>query len=833
MLSPLVFLTLMLLNAGGNAAPVPQGDAGRPYSMVEPSPLRSLPCSFRTVLESPDRSDTYVLVVVAGGLESTLQPEISQLSTDLSAEGCDVTVYSMDGGTVQDLRDLLQNTAGLDGAILVGDLPRAWYERDGWGHEEFPLDLFLMDLNGTWTDSDSDGLYDGHSGNRAPEIWVGRIDAHAMEFGSEIALLQDYFASNHAYRTGSLAVPSRALAFNDDDWSGYGSSGLGSIYTTVDVINNDAQTTAANYRSRLEYGYEFVHLMAHSSPWGHTFKIPGGYGGTMMAPEISEIDPQTVFVQLFACSNCRWTEPDCLGNWYLFGTDCGLLAIGSTKTGSMLDFEEFYGPIGDGMIPGEAFRQWFTTVGIYDVDWHYGCVLLGDPTLMPLSSRGAVATVLPGRPGGTDDYFQVSTSPHSDGYPAVATDDGKTWVAWLTGQNGRLDIAAREWSGDSWSAVYYVDPDEYWDVSPSLAVNGSGQPVLAWSDFDLNSYGYRIKVASGAGFGTVSVAAEGPGYDVDPKLAWTDRMWLVWQTWRRGEGDIMIKSLDGSVTETFLSSLDVCDISPTAAADASGYLHVAWSEGSTDGSRIVWTRGDAGGFPDPVEVSSGDFCRSATLARAGDHLFLLWQEDDGPSRILARQWDGSEWGPETEIHSSSSDMLFAPAAGLSTSGQPFTAWQVGNGSDAQIWQSTLTASGWSAPALLVDPAGPAWLPALADGVIAWSGTGGGTDWNIFAALDGGVGIEEGTAGPADVTLSLGTNPVSGVLTVGVPENLVGSPSVTLRVFDLTGRSIIESSGILQAGGSFEVPCDRLPSGVYCVRVDGGIAPWSSLFTVLR
>jgi hypothetical protein len=183
--------------------------------------------------------------------------------------------------------------------------------------------------------------------------------------GSEIQMLRDYFARNHLYRTGVLQVPGRALTFVDDDWSYYyGSCGLDAVYADLTVDNGDSWTTADNYLARLGEGYEFVHLMSHSSPWGHTFKVPAGYGGTVMAPEISHIDPQTVFVQLFACSNCRWTEPDCLGNWYLFGTGHGLLAFGSTKTGSLLDFEELYTPMAAGSIPGEAFVSWFNTVVI-------------------------------------------------------------------------------------------------------------------------------------------------------------------------------------------------------------------------------------------------------------------------------------------------------------------------------------------------------------------------------------------------------------------------------------------------------------------------------------
>ncbi len=53
----------------------------------------------------------------------------------------------------------------IEGAILIGDLILAWYEMrepTHWGgdHVEFPIDLYHMDLDGEWIDSDSDDKYD-------------------------------------------------------------------------------------------------------------------------------------------------------------------------------------------------------------------------------------------------------------------------------------------------------------------------------------------------------------------------------------------------------------------------------------------------------------------------------------------------------------------------------------------------------------------------------------------------------------------------------------------------------------------------------------------------
>jgi hypothetical protein len=814
-----------------SAAVIPTGPAVTGYEATGRSFLESRAAGFMELRPArSDRADSEIMVVVASGLEAALAPELSQFTQDLEGEGYNVSVQVMTGGTPADLRSLLQSHSGLGGAILVGALPAAWYEMDEWSgqHEEFPLDLYYADLNGTWTDSDGDGMFDSHTGNTQAEIWIGRIDAHAVEFGNEITMLRDYFEKNHLYRTGALAVPGRALVFNDDDWQGSGNCGLNAIYGTLTLVEDPAQTSASYYRDRLAYGYEFVHLMSHSSPWGHAFKGPSGYLGTVMAPEIAEINPQTVFVQLFACSNCRWTEPNCLGNWYLFGEDYCLLAIGSTKTGSMLSFEQFYGPIGSGTIPGVSFRNWFNSVGIYDPAWHYGCVLLGDPTIMPLSSVSLGASI-PDQSSPSRDYVKVSTSAYSDCYPVAAASGPDTWIAWMTGGTARLDIAARRFDGDSWSSVFVVDQDEYWDVEPTLALDGSGNPWLAWSSFDEGSYGYDIRLATGPTFGTLSTPVNGAGYDVDPKLSWASgRMWLAWQTWRRGNGDIMVKALDGSFPETFISADGSDDFAPTASADPSGSLHVAWVEDSPSGDRILWSKGGPGGFSAPVEVSSGDFCRAPALGLAQSQLFLAWQEDDDGAAIKVRRWNGSSWDAEQTLFASPSLIACIPAVGQSPAGAAFVAWQQGKGAGAQIWASTLGGPGWTPPTQLVNPTGPAWVPALADGVIAWAGTNGTANWDVYVSLDGGLGTGDGP-GPAIDGMRLLGNPVSGSALLAIPE---GIAQIDVRVFDIAGRQV--SRGIIQAvGGIAELPCASLPVGAYILTIRTDTGTQALRMTVLR
>lgn len=810
----------------------PTGILPAQFHSIERSPLEAFPASFSNLsipVSMPSDGNT-VVVVVADYIATPLTAQLSQFQTDLTAEGWTVVTHSMSGGTAADLKGLLQGTPDIEGAIFIGFLPCAWYEEDYWAPEEFPCELFFMDMDGTWTDSDSDGLYDSHTGDVAPEIWLGRIDAHAADFGSEYQMLADYFNKNHLYRTGSLAPPSRALTFIDDDWSSYSDCGLNSIYgaSDVTVVNSPTQTTAENYLSRLSEGYEFVHLMAHSCPWGHTFKVPSGMAGTVMAPEIAHVNPNTAFLQLFSCSNARWTETGCLGNWYLFGTDMGLLISGAAKTGSMLDFEEFYSPVASGSTFGEAFRDWweYEAQGGFSSDqraWFYGNALLGDPTLKPVGSSILNARV--GYENSSTDVFAVSSSSASDCYPAADTHNNITAIAWLTGENGRLDVAARFFddSSDSWSEVYIVDEDEYWDNAVTVCFDDSGIPWLAWSDFEYATYSYRIKIAHGIPFESVQTAVPQDGYQVSPDLAYTDRMWLTWQDWEASGGRIMIKALDGSVPARQLSSTGSWAESPIISESADGKLHALWVKQTPSGSSIMWAFGDETGFSIPTEISSGNFSHSPGIALVNGDLIAVWQSDEPLSKIESRIWTGSEW-TSAETVTSGQNHFINPVVCSSPDGEQAVYWQEGR-SNAIAMASVHNSEGWSTPFSAVSPGGPVWTPIASGNNIYWAGTQG-DDWNIFT--ENTTGIEQGSSFVSFLP-SIVSNPVRANVEIRLPggvETFAGS----IKLFDITGRMVLETDISIEGSNVLSVNCSTLPSGVYSLVMENATPV---RFTLLR
>lgn len=333
-----------------------------------------------------------MLILVDQSIYDAVAASIDQYVLDVGRDGYWANIYSVQGGTPADIRSFIARRSPV-GVVLVGSIAAPWFEIDDdfHGHSEFPCDLYYMDTNGTWIDSDGDGMFNDHDGHLDPEIWVGRIWTPAQG-GNDAVLINDYFARNHKFRLGQLGHARSALAFVDDDWQGFGDCALDlqfpasalTVYTAPNVTDADL------YKAEVNMQRSWAQLCAHSWPQGHALKV-GGTNEYIHNTYFRDTNPPNAhFYNLFCCGPGKYTEPEYLAGWYIFdkaggGTNLGLTAIASAKSGSMLYFEDFYRPLGQGKCIGDAFVDWWRARGP-DHDhgercWHYGLVLLGDPTL--------------------------------------------------------------------------------------------------------------------------------------------------------------------------------------------------------------------------------------------------------------------------------------------------------------------------------------------------------------------------------------------------------------------------------------------------------------------
>ncbi len=352
-----------------------------------------------SAVKPPSRQEQVCCIVV----NDDLYPDIEQKLTKdfagaLEREGYAVNIYRSSGGKPEDLRDFLigryNQAPGEFTAIFVGDLPVAMFEING-GFENgrpFPCDLFYMDLDGVWKDENyEEGVYDVHEGAVEADIGFGRLTAGSLSYGGspEAGLVNHYLDKVSAYRAGELRCLDKALCYVDDDWEPWGlewANNLRLAYPEAVAVYDPYTTWDTDYETRLRHDYEFIQVCVHSNPLLHAFHRPGNQVGYTYMAELYGIKPLALFYNLFACSNARFTETDYMAGWYAFMENSyGLAAVGSTKTGGMLHFDDFYRPLGGGETLGEALRfwlaKWADANGETSRDWHYGMTVIGDPTL--------------------------------------------------------------------------------------------------------------------------------------------------------------------------------------------------------------------------------------------------------------------------------------------------------------------------------------------------------------------------------------------------------------------------------------------------------------------
>ncbi len=787
--------------------------------------------AIKKVYELGHSRQNVVDIVVNTSIYPDIKPEIATFSQDLVDAGYTVRVDTISGMSHTRLRTHLAGIDGLEGAIFVGEIPVAWFETNGFGGwEEYPHDLYFCDLDGTYIDDDGDGVYDNHTGNVAPEIWVGRIYARDLTWDNEIKLLKNYFHKNHLYRVDSLSLPQRALSFVDDDWSSWTTCGLDNIYSDVVVVNDKYQTTAANYRNQLTQGYEWIHLCAHSSPWGHTFKYSSSeYRGTVFNYEIFTLEPHSIFYNLFACSGTRFVEENYSAGWYIFEDPYGLLAVGSTKTGSMLYFNDFYAPIGkQNMCIGEAFKHWFTLRGEADRDWFYGMNILGDPTLKPKNQAKNLTIDEKTAPryniGNWPTPVVIAPNPESDAFPRIVTNTDKVWVTWESGRsysNGRSEIYGAYYDG-SWTNAMNIGPYIYWDYAPAIGIDPQNRPVVVWQGYYNGQYDLYYSVYSGSWSNRQMVTASDPAYDIRPAMLRdnNNRLWVVWQSRRDINLDICASYFNGSSWSSAqkITSSPNDDAAPDITVDSLGKVWVVYESRAEDRSEI-W----ASYYSGSNWIASGPISGTQThayhpaIATAGDGtIWAVWQStDNGNPDIYAAYFDKNQWSTPIQVTVNSDGDLF-PDLTTDNSGIVWLVYQSKRDGDWDIYYSYYNNSKWAAPSPIAILSGADLNPQITcsnknELWVTWQSYSP-DNWEIMVSHQKGFGITEDK------------NSIKGVwLTVSLTvfkKNLkifCNQPCSPIKIYNARG-SLIKKL-LTNPQGTAEWSARNFPAGIYFITAE--------------
>lgn len=334
-----------------------------------------------------------VVVVVENEIYGPLKDAIEIFCEDIKRDGFSPLTVKFTG-TSEQLRDILGGIPRIKGAVFIGNIPYALYEiydKKTTENFVFPSDLYFMDLNGTWKDSDKNGVFDVHSGRKYPEIWVSRI-LPPRYFGDRITRIEKYLHKVHEYKSSSAILPSESLLYLDDFKMANGypvarvseyKRALRHVTKNITAITKDETTIASDYLGRISKDLLFVRLIAHSGGFGHQFLLNAKNNGKVLPKDIVKIKPRGLFYLITSCGSFDFRRSDYIGGCYLFNGS-GLIAIGQSSSFDVLSEipDVFFRSLAGNNF-GEAFRKWIQEGIRREVRPECGlnAILLGDGTI--------------------------------------------------------------------------------------------------------------------------------------------------------------------------------------------------------------------------------------------------------------------------------------------------------------------------------------------------------------------------------------------------------------------------------------------------------------------
>lgn len=439
--------------------------------------------------------------------------------------------------------------------------------------------------------------------------------------------------------------------------------------------------------------------------------------------------------------------------------------------------------------------------------------------------RNAIALTVPAEfmsratyPVTVDPWVEVGTGSASGGglsdialnnsFPSVAVDGlGDPVVAWVaTPGSGIGEVYVKRWDGAAWVEVGAGSASgEGISVGGGsageavIAVDSTGFPVVAWSNDASEIYARRWNGTAWAELGTDS--AQG-----------------------------------GGISNTPASTSSNVSI----AVDASGGVVVAWQDNQNLNFEVyvrrwngsVWSQLDGSGQGGGVSQTPDSSLDPSITTDGFGNPIVAWVEWEGLSdtEIYVRRWTGSSWAPLGGSAQSGgvSDNLAPsewPSLAANASGEVILAWNDNSDTEPEVYVRRWTGSTWEemgqdsarnggvsgnstfnvCPSLALDPLGRpvvAWYHALSGGGIharRWNGSAW-VEIGARSAQDQGLSVGPGEGGFPSLAIGPDGRPVtawhhtvSGKGRIYVRRSIQAGPAQS-KQFQLNGTTFIPVGG---------------------------------------
>jgi hypothetical protein len=317
-------------------------------------------------------------------------------------------------------------------------------------------------------------------------------------------------------------------------------------------------------------------------------------------------------------------------------------------------------------------------------------------------------------------WQQLGSTVGTGGLPALASDGTSNTIAFSELSGSVYNIRVKKWSGTNWanvgSALSGSSAASSNAFYPSIALNSSGNPVVAWHEFDGSSRNIYVKRFDGStwvnvGTGVLS-AVSGAGTDAhqpslaldsagNPVVAWFEFNGLI--------SNIYVQRYNGSswvsVGTGVLNATGNVANSPSLALNSSGNPTVAWSEnrGNPNENEIQVFRYNGSSWVNVGSALHGSSNSdnlasepSLALDSAGNPT-VAWFEDDGTAfNIYVKRHNGSTWvNVGTGVLNISGIQAIYPSLLLDSSGNPVVSWMDYDGTSYNLRVQKFNGTTWT------------------------------------------------------------------------------------------------------------------------------------------
>ena len=222
-----------------------------------------------------------------------------------------------------------------------------------------------------------------------------------------------------------------------------------------------------------------------------------------------------------------------------------------------------------------------------------------------------------------------------DDWPTLAAaPDGSLWVAWLSFDGQRDDVALRHYRDNKWSNLHWVPNTSGDSWLPQVAVDASNRPWVVWSqqlDGNWDLYA-RCFDPAGQEWGPLVRLTTDPGPDINPRLAsdGKGRFALVWQGLRGKYSSIFLKTFDGQrwSEEVRVTRHEANDWEPAVGLDSQGTAWVAYDSYVNGNYDVFLSRvasGQVAGPEIPVAVTPRFEARATVAVDGSDRVWVAWE----------------------------------------------------------------------------------------------------------------------------------------------------------------------------------------------------------------